>query len=154
MSLNCFTHGNRTLNPPFTGAGRLGRVKFLAADASAQSDSAIGEARTSKKSASPENDSVGSISGFRDGVFPLEPGRPRDGRWFVDNHGDRWLGLGDRIARVGDRRHRGFGLAHRTLWMNAATRIHRLVTDRTAQSGGDRRMEVLGVHPVSSGGKR
>jgi len=42
------------------------------------------------------------------------------------------------------------GLAYGTLGMDTRTRIDRLVANRAANPGGDRGMEVLGVHQVGS----
>jgi hypothetical protein len=41
-------------------------------------------------------------------------------------------------------------LAHRTLGMDAASRINGLVANRAAHPRGNRRVEVLGIHPRSS----
>ena len=68
----------------------------------------------------------------------------------LGHHGGDAISSGKRLVDLG---HWGFGLAHGALRMNAATRIDGLMADRTAETSGDRGMEVFGVHPELSGGR-
>lgn len=74
-----------------------------------------------------------------------------DSRDDIGNHSHHITHSGELF----DLGHGRFGLTHGALRMNAATRIDRLMADRTTEPGRDRRMEVFGVHPeVSGGGER
>jgi len=44
-------------------------------------------------------------------------------------------------------------LPHRALGMNPRTGVNGLMADRAAQPSRDRRVKMLGIHPVSSGGR-
>jgi hypothetical protein len=80
--------------------------------------------------------------------------RGLDNRYGVNHHGDASLGFRNwRVFGI-DLGDGGLRLAHCALRMNAATRIHGLMTNRATETRGNGGMEVLGIHPVSSGGKR
>jgi len=75
-------------------------------------------------------------------------------RYRINDDGDAAVSPGDQDIALVDLGHGGFGLAHGALRMNAATRIDGLMANRTTGTRRNRGMEVLGVHPKSSGSKR
>jgi hypothetical protein len=94
-----------------------------------------------------------SISRFGDSVLRSSFGG-LDGCCRVYHDGNASVGFGNgRVCGI-DLGNGGLRLAHGALRMNATTRIHGLMTNRATETRGNRGMEVLGIHPVSSGGKR
>ena len=103
----------------------------------------VAESKTRRASRA---DSIG-LNGHSHGDETVE-------RSFVGDHSSNGGRIGEAgTLRLIGPRHGWLGLPHRALRMNPRTRVDSLMADRATEPSRDRGVKMLGIHPVSSGGR-